>query len=1628
MSRRTSFLVLLFAALALVARPPTLRAQTVLDPNEGARLASDPTTPGGHTLSWWGKAGRTYFLQQNDDLLNRSWPYLPVIEPGADRIIQWGFTSSAPKFFLRLVYTDIPTSDPFNNDFDSDGVSNWDELLQGTNPLFAALDPANGLPLDWEQFYFGHTGVDPNALAPRGDGLTNLQAFQHRLNPLDIFNGQTPVLTIVSGDNQAGLPRAQVPQALVVGVTDLRGTPLAGVSVSFTAAAGTLATQSGGSGQQATILTVRADATGRASVYLTLPSAVGQVAISAVSGPSEHTTRATLKAAVVNINGGSGGSGVVDTSDLDGSGLADWWEIKYFGAIGQNPNADPDGDGMTNRQEYEAGYYDAQNSRWVGPDPTKADTDNDGVPDGLDGWANEPAWSPPRLPQSRYVVVPLSSFGFDESFSPFQFNNALQVLATRIESVVRNGSTWTGYHHAVLWQPGGGSTAAPSLVDVPVLSAEIDISPSNPGATEPGTPRDPLFSGLAERRVLNNQGLVCGAVRDVNSPVTGPTWRAATWDAQSGQTRFLASRTGGLPDGVQQEGASERAFAISDSGAVAGIGNFGGATYEVYADGSRDPYEYFNTIQAQLWPGGAASAAGQIIPLGDPYRSEYGHTPSPYATPVFTPEYIPWRTAANAVVFQSLSTVNTTGTVLGQAYQYSPGGGFVDVLFKSSQPQQPANTPDPSFSIFDLNDGDGSVNHPPVAVGERRTQDPSGNLVTLPQIFLPPAGGSGIWTSKDLSVGPAGAAAPASAGLGSISRVNRRGELLGTPRFSGTLSLARNGRAVNLDAQVGAGGWQSIHPIDLNDQGAILASALSATGPFQSVLLLPMELVTRDPVDGVERPVADVAGLSHPIPTVRLVIGQAQLAANGSLQVSVSGTVSDALSEFADDASQRVQNITFSVNGQTLETMPLSAGPGTPPWRPHSFVTSFQKTFTIPAASAQAYVLHAETSANAAGNVGWAEAVVSIQAQAVPTASGATGENIQIAFPQTPSDTVADAAQVFLGANPTAQDGTVAEDAGAPGSYVFTGRIYAGGALRTCELRVVRPAAGFTPNKVDEFDARISYSLADGTARTTCAHYRETAVASGRFVPVAFLPDDGPIQTQLNVGYVSALGASPEGDFQPLLWRMRLPQSWAEGQNASVTGSVNGAAGQKLKAFDLSDDPFGGTNSGGGTTNSGGGTNAAAANSSTGPAPQGANPISGSGTKTYYLVKTGLEDRPRIFVVTAERLPAGINYLTPDNLEVSEQDGELKVSLNVSGKEVPGAKVTLLQDNYGGSPPTGIRAWFGQTLTADVLLTNFKLLYGDLGQRLLYYYQLGGNRIELKHEFFGGKLATSYWRFGGDDKFAIRIDDKVNPVEGAQLLWSGLQTSLPYQPVISNIPVEDLVLQDAVRQQIGQEALKTGIAAANVYLNGLRIANQGADLAITINDLLEGHWSAAIGIAPYIPKGATLYIKNASGQIFASFGENLLAKLKPIRGLLSGRKLSAVERIDAMENIRGLLATGEMTVAEVQTLINAGKIPIFTEETCRRNLRQLLGPKPANLVKAEAHHDLPCFLQDRFLEYGLDINNPQFGRWVEGTPPGLHQVWTSKFNDEWRAFFAGNVTTESIITKMNELRVDDRFQ
>ena len=148
-------------------------------PNPGMQM-SRGVEAGDWQFDWHGVKGWTYFLQQSPNALG--WSYLPWMASGNDGPLGLTVRSSAGAGFFRWRATDRSVADPWTADFDGDGVSNGDELLQGTDPLSAADGDANGLPDDWEQCYFHRMGVDLHAMAP-GSGMTNLQHFSLGSNP-----------------------------------------------------------------------------------------------------------------------------------------------------------------------------------------------------------------------------------------------------------------------------------------------------------------------------------------------------------------------------------------------------------------------------------------------------------------------------------------------------------------------------------------------------------------------------------------------------------------------------------------------------------------------------------------------------------------------------------------------------------------------------------------------------------------------------------------------------------------------------------------------------------------------------------------------------------------------------------------------------------------------------------------------------------------------------------------------------------------------------------------------------------------------------------------------------------------------------------------------------------------------------------------------------------------------------------------------------------------------------------------------------------------------------------------------------------------------------------------------------
>jgi hypothetical protein len=153
---------------------------------------------------------------------------------------------------------------------------------------------------------------------------------------------------------------------------------------------------------------------------------------------------------------------------------------------------------------------------------------------------------------------------------------------------------------------------------------------------------------------------------------------------------------------------------------------------------------------------------------------------------------------------------------------------------------------------------------------------------------------------------------------------------------------------------------------------------------------------------------------------------------------------------------------------------------------------------------------------------------------------------------------------------------------------------------------------------------------------------------------------------------------------------------------------------------------------------------------------------------------------------------------------------------------------------------------------------------------------------------------------------------------------------------------------------------------------------------------------------------------------FWGAGINVIA-IVPIFGDTFKAGKMAVKGADA------LAGAAVVAVKHADEVVDVGK-------SLSRNLKKAGIHPPTGMKNPQAHHDLPQAEEFRkyFDKANLNINDPRYGRWVEGAQAGVenvgtHQNWSAAFNREWREFFEEhpNATKEEILKKMYELR--DKF-
>jgi hypothetical protein len=169
--------LLLMLAVFMAAALPA-KAQTATDWNEGLQVAVGAQAEE-YVVSWWGKTGRTYFIQQSFDLM--TWTYVPVIESGAEAVCGQNIACAEFRQFWRLRYTDAPTGGNAETaDFDGDGLTNIEELTTHHSDPFEWDTDQDGLGDEEEvNTYF----TDPASSDTDGDTLDDYWEVQNSLNP-----------------------------------------------------------------------------------------------------------------------------------------------------------------------------------------------------------------------------------------------------------------------------------------------------------------------------------------------------------------------------------------------------------------------------------------------------------------------------------------------------------------------------------------------------------------------------------------------------------------------------------------------------------------------------------------------------------------------------------------------------------------------------------------------------------------------------------------------------------------------------------------------------------------------------------------------------------------------------------------------------------------------------------------------------------------------------------------------------------------------------------------------------------------------------------------------------------------------------------------------------------------------------------------------------------------------------------------------------------------------------------------------------------------------------------------------------------------------------------------------------
>jgi hypothetical protein len=322
-------------------------------------------------------------------------------------------------------------------------------------------------------------------------------------------------------------------------------------------------------------------------------------------------------------------------------------------------------------------------------------------------------------------------------------------------------------------------------------------------------------------------------------------------------------------------------------------------------------------------------------------------------------------------------------------------------------------------------------------------------------------------------------------------------------------------------------------------------------------------------------------------------------------------------------------------------------------------------------------------------------------------------------------------------------------------------------------------------------------------------------------------------------------------------------------------------------------------------------------------------------------------------------------------------DHSSALAMTGSSTSIEKAAAKVLADSRNRSANAGTPHQSGQdgdgsgndkALTENDVLNYFKLLYGDKGEKLLRAFKKSGGLLKIEGLWFGKSAldTRNFWRAQ-----QTRVHNGLNPIEAAQELMERLIDASGLTEVRQHLDhsgfrnIEALI---ASYKQAFKQAAAAVALASELYLSGISIVNEGADWVITIHELSEGNYYAAIGLLPLLPASV-----GKTGVVLKHGRQSLRISAETVRGI---KALPVGQLIELLESTRKLT----------------------------RNMAKAGIARPAGTA---AHHIVPAGMKKfRSAEKARNILT-KFGIGVEHAANGVYLP--SQFDDAVKAAYHGSV-------------------